>query len=295
VFVTGFATLLASDYNDLFTLAEPLAYNNGTELADLSLWQTFTGGDYNSVSVNPGFASAFDLHTLEPMLDNMGTYIWGIDYDLDLNPITDPPDMGCYQFSTGSAKTLNLNVFLEGLYNGPSSMAEALDGTTGLPAWGSGIADKITVQLHHATAPYGPAGSWVEADLAIDGWAQFNFTSVSSSPHYIEVMHRNSVGVWSAIPVSFADAVINYDFTAAQSAAFGDMLKDLGGVFALYAGDANQDGVVDGYDLIDIDNDAANAVIGYMGTDLNGDGNADTFDVLMAEANASLFAATSHP
>lgn len=295
VFINGPTSLFSADYNDLFTSAAPLAYNNGTELADLSLWQLNTGGDYNSVSVNPSFTTAFDLHTFEPMLDNMGMYIWGIDYDLDLNPITDPPDMGCYQFSTGSAKTLNLNLFLEGLYNGPSSMAEALDGTTGLPAWGSGIADKITVQLHHATAPYDPAGSSLEADLAIDGWAQFNFTSASSTPQYIEVIHRNSVSVWSANPVSFADAIINYDFTAAQSAAYGDMLKDMGGVFALYAGDANQDGVVDGYDLIDIDNDAANAVVGYMGTDLNGDGNADTLDMLMAEANASLFAATSHP
>ena len=59
------------------------------------------GGDLNSVSVNPSFLSASDLHTAEPALDNSGIFIHGIDYDLDGNPITDPPDIGCYQFNAG--------------------------------------------------------------------------------------------------------------------------------------------------------------------------------------------------
>lgn len=87
-----------SDYNDLYSHSLPLAYWNGSALDSLADWVETTGGDALSVSVDPLFTSASDLHTAEPALDNSGIFIPGIDTDLAGNPITDPPDMGCYQF-----------------------------------------------------------------------------------------------------------------------------------------------------------------------------------------------------
>ena len=87
-----------SDYNDLFTSSSPVANWNGTDLDSLVNWVSTTGGDVNSVSENPNFVSETDLHTSNPALDNSGIFISGIETDLAGNPITDPPDMGCYQF-----------------------------------------------------------------------------------------------------------------------------------------------------------------------------------------------------
>lgn len=285
----GLTVAFNSDYNDLHTLAEPLAFINGADVANLSNWQTVTAGDIHSVSVNPEFVSTVDLHTFQPALNNSGTYIMGIDYDLDLNPISDPPDMGCYQFSVGPLKTLNLTLFLEGLYAGSGVMNPAVDGNTGLPAWGAGIADKITVQLHQSASPNDPVGTALDVNLSTDGAAQAMVSGGLSGNYYIEVLHRNSVAVWSAVPVSFSAGVIAYNFSDNASSAFGNNLKDVAGTFVLFTGDANHDGVVDGLDLIGIDNQAANSVLGYEAEDLNGDGTVDGLDMVLAEGNAALF------
>lgn len=291
----GLPATVVSDYNDLYTTDAPLAFINGADINNLTGWVSVTGNDSHSVSADPVFASAFDLHTYEAALDNMGIFIGGIDYDLDLNSIIDPPDMGCYQFSAGTPKTLNLTLFLEGLYDGPGLMHEALDGNTGLPAWGPGIADKITVQLHSQSAPYAAQGSPVEGDLLTDGTAQLTLPALSSNPHFLEIRHRNSLTVWSASPVSFASSVVDYNLSLAASSVYDGRLKDMGGEFALYSGDENQDGVIDGLDLIDIDNQAATSTPGFSVTDLNGNGTTDAPDMLLALTNASLFVAVGQP
>jgi hypothetical protein len=51
--------------------------------------------------------SASDLHTSNPALDNSGVYIMGIDTDLAGITITDPPDMGCYQFDAAPSVVTN--------------------------------------------------------------------------------------------------------------------------------------------------------------------------------------------
>lgn len=78
--------------------------------------------------------------------------------------------------------------------------------------------------------------------------------------------------------------------------AYGDNQKQVEpGVFAIYSGDINQDGVIDIFDVIDMDNDVINFNAGYIPTDLNGDGVADIFDVILLDNNVLAFVASVTP
>ena len=78
--------------------------------------------------------------------------------------------------------------------------------------------------------------------------------------------------------------------------AYGNNQKEVEpGVFAIYSGDINQDGVVDIFDVIDMDNDVINFNAGYIPTDLNGDGVTDIFDVILLDNNVLAFVAASSP
>ena len=60
-------------------------------------------------------------------------------------------------------------------------------------------------------------------------------------------------------------------------------------VYAIYSGDINQDGTVDGQDANIIDNDASIFAFGYNASDLNGDGGTDGQDANIVDNNAQLF------
>jgi len=73
-------------------------------------------------------------------------------------------------------------------------------------------------------------------------------------------------------------------------------MKSLGNnIFGLYSGDANQDGAIDGFDLQNTENDAANFLFGYNLTDINGDGSSDGFDLQFIENNSSKFIYYARP
>ena len=59
--------------------------------------------------------------------------------------------------------------------------------------------------------------------------------------------------------------------------------------YAIYSGDINQDGSIDGSDLSLIDNAAFEFVSGYVNQDCNGDEIVDGSDALIASNNAESF------
>jgi hypothetical protein len=100
------------------------------------------------------------------------------------------------------------------------------------------------------------------------------------------VKHRNSVETTSNAVVDFSGNTIAYNFTTSASQAYGDNQKDLGeGVFGLFIGDANQDGLIDGDDLVFMDPDITVGNVGYLSSDLNGDGLVDGDDLVKGDAN----------
>ncbi len=83
---------------------------------------------------------------------------------------------------------------------------------------------------------------------------------------------------------------------AQSNNAYGNNQKQVEpGVFAIYSGDINQDGVVDFLDGIQIDNDAFNFVFGYVSSDLNGDSVVDFLDAIILDNNAFNFVAAVSP
>jgi hypothetical protein len=203
------------------------------------------------------------------------------------------PSIGAFELPSGFVtKTLNLKLFLEGLYAVSGTMNPAWDETG--PHFTSPIADQIMVFVHEEFPPYSMEISY-NPDISTDGTATIELDPSFSGSYYISVKHRNSIETWSATPVSFAGTTVNYDFSTAASQAMGSNLKLMDGVYAIYCGDENQDGVIDAGDLIDTDNDAAIFVSGYVNTDINGDGQVNTTDLILISSNAELFISAFTP
>jgi len=184
-----------------------------------------------------------------------------------------------------AGKTLTLKLMLEGLYAGGGMMNQAYDDLG--PHFGAGIADQITVKLYNAG---GLVASYSNIDLMTDGTANITVDAGLSGDYYIGVVHRNSIETATASMISFAGSTIAYDFTTGAGQAFGNNEKDLGsGVFGFFAGDENQDGLVESGDMIDVDNAVALFNAGYIVTDVNGDGLMDSSDMIIIDNNNAAF------
>ncbi len=93
------------DYNDYFVDGiNPNVGYLGSDRVDLAAWQSATGQDVNSISGNPGFVSATDLHidvyNASPV-GNAGTPLVGVvddDIDGDLRSAT-TPDIGADEYT----------------------------------------------------------------------------------------------------------------------------------------------------------------------------------------------------
>lgn len=275
----------------------PTSTNNFIQL--LADYKTLSGKDANSVTENPPFMSTvapYNLHinnTLPTITSNNGQVITGYDNDFDAeirfgsigytgNSATGT-DIGADEFDADLHKTLNLSLYLEGLFSG-TGMNEVAD-ELGVH-WGAGIADKITVELHNATTPAIVETSFNEKILHTNGSCSFDIPYNLGDSYYVVIKHRNSIQTWSAAPVSFATPTINYNFTTAATTAFGNNLKEVGiGIYAIYVGDVNQDEVIDLSDLVSMDTDLTNGTVAYIVYDLNGDGVVDLSDLVAIDEN----------
>ncbi len=104
-------------------------------------------------------------------------------------------------FSVLNFTTLNLNVFLEGLYNPGGVMNNAI----------AGNADSITVNLIDS-ANLNVIAYTAQSILSSTGFTSINFpASVSGNKYYAVIRHRNSIAIWSKQPVLFTP-VTNLNF-----------------------------------------------------------------------------------
>ena len=176
-----------------------------------------------------------------------------------------------------SIKSLSLTINIEGFYN---------------PNENTSIGDTVKVYLRNYNSPYAIIDS-AKRYVDSSGRGDFSFSKANNATdYYIVVKHRNSIETWSATGKKFAANVLNYDFTSSSSQAYGNNMKqvDFSPVrFAIYSGDVNQDGVVEGSDAAIIDNDAFNFVTGYVASDVTGDEVTDGSDAAITNNNAYNF------
>jgi hypothetical protein len=195
-----------------------------------------------------------------------------------------------------NVKTLSVAVFLEGLYsnNGLMNQAQAESG----PQYGYEIADKITVELYEAVNTNNMVYQNSQVFLDIYGNTLLSdVPAILNDEYYIVIRHRNSLETWSSQPVIFSNpGSVFYDFTLSAGQAYGNNMKNMsGGNYAIFGGDINQDGIIDGEDMSIIDNASTQWLSGYVFQDANGDGIVDGSDMALIDNNSTNFIQLKKP
>jgi uncharacterized protein YjdB len=198
------------------------------------------------------------------------------------------PATGCYIIKpvvvtvNTCFKTLNLKVYLEGLYNGTNGLVKvqgSIDGENSYNMFPGTISDTLTIQLAQVVDPYTIVHTEHGVSINTDGTISLNAVpSALSGNFFIIIKHRNHIETWSQ-SVSFTDPIISYDFTNAISKAWGNNMVHVGSSYCIYTGDTNKDQYVDGFDLAKVFNLNKQGSFGYQVSDINGDGFVDGFDL----------------
>jgi len=200
----------------------------------------------------------------------------------------------CDQNISFNPATLNVNVraLLEGPYIGAGQMATTLF-SLGLSSDPTAT-DTVEIKFWNPSALSASAPTYsTKAILHADGTASMSLSiSELGNSYYLAIKHRSSIETWSAAPISITYPT-NYDFTTGTARAYSDginpSLKNMGsGLYAIYGGDVNQDGTVDGSDMNEVDNNTSIASFGYDNSDVNGDGASDGLDMNVVDNNTQL-------
>lgn len=105
-----------------------------------------------------------------------------------------------------------------------------------------------------------------------DSLVQLKYTTVSKN-YFITVLHRNHIAVMSSNYVLLTYNTALYDFSTGLNKYYGGEAKLLKtGLYGMYVGDVDRNGIINLNDFESFDNDNLNAVIGYVKSDFNMDG-----------------------
>ncbi|MEI8204414.1 MAG: FG-GAP-like repeat-containing protein [Bacteroidota bacterium] len=196
---------------------------------------------------------------------------------------------------TPTVKSVKLHLFLEGLFdaNTDSTMVEAqdIDWNTGLTfaKYGTGIVDKIQVDLYEQNPPYNYVVGYTDINLTTNGLASFQVPTNINGNYYLKISTRNHLAVWSAIAVPFNTATINYDFTTLAANAYqapggnDPQIQIATGVFAFFLGDLDQSFSVDFDDFNLFEPYLNGGTYGFTIADFNGNGLVDFDDFNLFE------------
>ena len=90
------------DYNNWYTTGTTIGNLSGTNYNNLSAWQSASGKDAYSFSINPYYTSATDLHLCNPQLNSGGYGLAAVSDDIDGDPRASIPDVGADEFNLPS-------------------------------------------------------------------------------------------------------------------------------------------------------------------------------------------------
>ena len=197
---------------------------------------------------------------------------------------------------------LDLNVLIDGYYinqsNPPlmvparyTNLVEAGSSSPGL----STDADMIQVELRKPSS-LEVVSYTTNAMLNTNGTVTCNFPkSALVDSYYIVVKHRSCLPLWSSNPISFTN-FSEYNFIQNVSNAYGivspPILNQVApGVFALFSGELNDDGYIDGMDYATFETDLYSSAYGglfLLDGDFNGDSYVDASDFSKFDYNSQL-------
>lgn len=196
-------------------------------------------------------------------------------------------------------KTLTIKILLEGLMASRDNIAppigtmyEAMDGNTGLPQFGVGVADAITVELYNGEPTFDLVAQYTNVMLNTDGTCVITVDAALSGDYFIRILPRTHIAVWSAATIAFAGSNIDYDFSDNSSKAYqypgGDLEPEQemsAGVFALYLGDQDHTTFIDIDDMGLLVPDVIMGLVGYVESDIDGAGWVDIDDMSLLVPN----------
>ena len=144
----------------------------------------------------------------------------------------------------------------------------------------------VTVELHNSTTPYALVESQ-SVPLNSSGVGNPVYTTaLNGTPYYIVLKFDNGLETWSATPQTFSGSALNYIFTDLATKAYGSNMIQVGTVWCIISGDADQDGSVGALDRSACWNDRN--LVGVYVTDLDGDGSVGALDRSICWNNRNL-------
>ncbi len=195
-----------------------------------------------------------------------------------------------------ASRQLSVKVLFEGLWNSTNSKLNQCITADGVTPKFATAADTVTIELHdpttYSTIVYRAYSVLLEPDGTIHstGKSYVDIPGTYKGNYYLTVKSRNHIETTTASPISFANEGVSYDFTTASSQAYSNNLVKLkDGVYGVYAGDVNQDGMVDNMDIVQVHAKIKEFAPGYLNEELNGDGVVDNMDKVLIQKNAKEF------
>ena len=186
---------------------------------------------------------------------------------------------GISSFSRWSASSVapvasSLKVIVQGFYNTVTSKLN--------------IKDTVRAYLRNNFPPYSIVDSAKAKIDSVTFAGSYLFSNAPTGTYFIQLKHRNSIEIWSQSPgQSYTlGSVLSYDFTDNITKAYGNNMILTGTKYCVYSGDVYRDGIIDGSDLSQVDNDAFIGLSGYVQSDLTGDYYVDATDVSIVDNNA---------
>lgn len=125
--------------------------------------------------------------------------------------------------------------------------------------------------------------------MNLNGGLQIALNGLYPEPFKISILHRNHIGVMVKNTIDAIDGASPYiNLTTGVGTVDGDaQLKNYNGVYAMYPGDSDQNGLINTADYSFWRRSSTNSTPGYGAADFNGDGVTDNADYDQWKGNRS--------
>jgi len=209
VYIAEYQPQLDFDYNDYYNLYHTIGYYNGDLYTDLASWVSTLGMDMNSLSVTPFYTSMTNLSINQALLNNAGTPVAGIAYDIDgalRNSVH--PDIGAKEYNPCSIDAgINAVTSPENPLNGGIQQVRVLLQNQGTNTLSSVTINWMVNEANQTPSPWsGSLGAGANLEVAI---GNFNF-----QPGIVY-----TIKAWTIVPNNTTDCNNNNDTISSRGLA----------------------------------------------------------------------------